>query len=439
MNMNYALSYINAALVRKCHTVLFQKRASSVKYTNLRVVKYATPIVTRRSRQPSFHPQTMNNLHVSLTEFRNESRVLKETKSITEAGIAKHVYVASLHAPDQSEHESISDKVTLNRISLWTRRLPKKSWAHAAKYIEFSFRILFKYRKCDIGIINIHHIALLPLGILLKYFYGAVLVYDTHELETEVEGLHGLQKTLLKLVEKTCVGYCDQIFVVSEKIADWYVEAYGGPRPVVVFNSPLYKEHPRSDKLRKTLGIPAETVIFLYQGGFFEGRGIEIILETFESLSDTRASVVFMGYGPLIERIQTASYAYRNIYFHPAVPPGDLLNYTASADVGLSLIEGSCLSYLYSMPNKLFEYTMAGLPVIVSNMPEMATYVTENCLGVVMEAHSRVALLEAIKRLKNSNLDLLKHNAHITSKAYSWEVQEQKMLRAYRELLDRKA
>lgn len=381
----------------------------------------------------------MNNLHISLTEFRNESRVLKETMSVSREGIADHVYIVSLHAPDQLEFERITDHISLNRIQLCARRLPKVGWAHAIKYIEFSFRILRRYWKRDIGIINIHHIELLPLGVLLKICFRALLIYDTHELETEVEGLHGRRKQLLKWLERTCIRHCDQVFVVSEKIADWYAETYGGLRPIVVFNSPPYTPPPHSNKLREALGIPPETTIFLYQGGFFEGRGIEIILGAFQNLRDKKAVVVFLGYGPMAEKIKAAAVQHGNIYFHPAVAPEDLLNYTASADVGLSLIEGSCLSYLYSMPNKLFEYAMAGLPVVVSNMPEMAAYVTKHRLGVVATAHSRDALLEAMQRLENSNLDSLKHNALTASQAYSWKIQEQKMLKAYRRLLDRPA
>lgn len=377
----------------------------------------------------------MNNLHVSLTEFRNESRVVKETISIAKGSVAHHVYIAALHAPDQSECERIADRVTLNRIRLRTRGFPKKTWAHAIKYFEFSIRILGRYRKRDVGIINIHHIGLLPLGILLKHFFGAFLVYDTHELETEVEGLDGKRKKMLKWLEKACIRHCDEVFVVSAKIADWYADNYAIPRPTVVFNSPPYQNCPHSNKLRKALNISPETTIFLYQGGLFKGRGIEVILETFGSLHDANAAVVIMGYGPLQDTVQQAAKNCRNIYFHPAVPIGDLLDYTASADVGLSLIEGSCLSYLYSMPNKLFEYAMAGLPVIVSNMPEMASYVNDHSLGLVVKEHSSAALRDAMQRLASSDLESLKRNALTASRTHCWEVQEQKMLNAYRRLL----
>jgi len=70
------------------------------------------------------------------------------------------------------------------------------------KYLEFVYRITLFYRKKDIQMVNIHSVAFLPFGVLLKYFYNARLIYDTHELETETNGSNGIRKKLSKLIEK---------------------------------------------------------------------------------------------------------------------------------------------------------------------------------------------------------------------------------------------
>ena len=163
----------------------------------------------------------MNNLHISLTEFRNESRVLKETNSLIKYGIADTVYIASLYASNLEKEQRYSERLILNRFKLKTRNLSKYFFMQVFKYIEFVCKVTFFYQTRAIKMVNVHSIALLPLGVLLKYLYKAKLVYDAHELETETSGLSGARKKLAKFMEKDMIKKCDLIFVVSENIADW--------------------------------------------------------------------------------------------------------------------------------------------------------------------------------------------------------------------------
>ena len=87
----------------------------------------------------------MNNLHISLTEFRNESRVLKETNSILNHDIASKVYIASLHADDLDEEIIYSDNLILNRFKLKSRNLSKNLFFQVLKYFEFLYRIRYDY------------------------------------------------------------------------------------------------------------------------------------------------------------------------------------------------------------------------------------------------------------------------------------------------------
>ena len=108
-----------------------------------------------------------------------------------------------------------------------------------------------------------------------------------------------------------------------------------------------------------------------------------------------------MGYGTLENLIQKISKEYKNIYFHKAVSPDVLLDYTSSADFGISTIEDSCLSYRYCLPNKMFEYLMAGIPVIVSNLYEMKRLVESNMVGTVAKENTSDVLKEAIKEAED--------------------------------------
>lgn len=377
----------------------------------------------------------MNNLHISLTEFRNESRVIKETNSLVKSGLVKKVYIASLHSGDLKEKEQLSERVTLKRFALRTRSWPKNALAQSCKYFEFCYRVYKEYREKDIKIVNIHALGLLPLGVLLKYLFKAKLIYDTHELETEVNGINGLRKSLRKFIEKRLIKYVDLTFVVSENIADWYQKEYNIERPPVIFNAPMIYEPQSNDIFREKLSISTEQIIFLYQGGLSAGRGILLLLESFKARTDNKAVIVFMGYGQLEEEIKNAEKQYENIFFYPAVSPHIVLAHTESADIGFSIIENTCLSYYFCMPNKLFEYAMAGLPVIVSNMKEMSEFVKNNQMGVIAEELTVTGINEAVDYMLTLDILTLKKNSREKALLHSWAVQEVKMLNAYEELM----
>jgi glycosyltransferase involved in cell wall biosynthesis len=380
----------------------------------------------------------MNNLHISLTEFRNESRVLKETNSLLRHNIASRVYIASLHADGLENGKMYSEDLILNRFSLSSRKLGKNIFVQVLKYIEFLVQVTLFYKKKDIGLVNIHSFALLPLGVFLKKFYGARLVYDTHELETETNNHNGIRKKLAKYVEKKLIKSCDLVLVVSENIADWYANEYNITRPGVVKNAPRLFEQKKTNHFRTKLGIREDSSIVLYQGGLSEGRGVNLLLDCFKVRMDDNVVVVFMGYGELEDEIKEASKTKNNIFFYPAVSPEVVLEYTSSADIGISYIENTCLSYYYCLPNKLFEYAMAGLPVIVSNMKEMKELVEYYDMGIIVNNENVSAMNEAIKKVLTSDLELMKTNARRCAEENAWEVQEIIMINEYKKVLNGK-
>lgn len=380
----------------------------------------------------------MNNLHISLTEFRNESRVLKETNSILNYNITSKVYIASLHADDLEEEKIYNDNLILNRFKLSSRKLSKNLFVQVLKYFEFIFRVTKFYKNKDIKMINIHSIALLPFGVFLKYFYKSKLVYDTHELETETNGSIGLRKKVAKFMEKSLIKKCDLIFVVSENIADWYAKEYDIQRPIVVKNAPKLIKSKKTNYFRKNLSIKDESIIVLYQGGLSKGRGVDLLLEAFKKREDDKVVIVFMGYGQLEEEIKNASKEKNNIFFHPAVTPEVVLEYTSSGDIGISFIENTCLSYYYCLPNKLFEYSMAGLPVIVSNMKEMRELVEKYDMGIIVQDDKVNSMNNAIDKILQSDIKQMKQNARRCAEENSWEVQEIKMINEYKRVLNEK-
>lgn len=378
----------------------------------------------------------MNNLHISLTDFQNESRMIKETNTIVSEGLAENVFIAALHTEGLKEDEVVQQNIFVHRFSLISRKLSRGLISQLLKYVEFVLRVVWFYRNKNIGMVNVHALGLLPLGVLFKLIFRSKLIYDTHELETEVDGLAGIRKKLSKIVEKFFIKYTDLVLVVGEGIADHYQQSYDIERPTVVLNAPRFRHQQRSDLLRQSLKIPQEKKIFLYQGSLSEGRGVELLVEAFENWQMDQVAMVFMGYGPLEDFVKEATRKSPNIYFHPAVSPHEVLKYTASADMGFSLIENTCLSYFLCMPNKLFEYAMVGIPVVVSNMKEMARFVNDHKIGFVVEDLTKEGVRTTVTKILSGEQDDLRSNALSAAKSNSWEVQELKMVDAYRKVLN---
>ena len=380
----------------------------------------------------------LNNLHIVMNEFRHPSRILKQVGSISSLTDINHVYVASLCGNGQKTDEQINEQASLKRFRLRTRWLPKGLLVQVVKYIEFTCRIFLFYRDKNIGLVNIHHFSLLPLGFLMKLSYGAKLIYDTHELETETNGLSGTKKLFSKIVESVLIKKADHIFVVSENIADWYEEKYGIKRPTVVLNAPSLFPFQESNVFRDIFNLRADQKIFLYQGMLASGRGIELLLDCFAERKDDAVVIIFLGYGPLEKEINNAASLSGNIFFHAAVSPKILLKYTSSADIGVALIPKVSLSDYYCMPNKLFEYCMAGLPVLASNLKEMSEFVERYQIGFVSKNLSSLSINKIVDEIAMTDITKFKKNARRAAEENSWEIQEKKMLAHYYNLFDSK-
>lgn len=373
----------------------------------------------------------MNNLHITLTEFRNESRVLKEAKTLLEHGVVDVVHVAALHSDDLAIDQSYSERLIAHRFKLTTKKFSKNLTIQLLKYFEYCFRVYFYYKNKDIKLVNVHSLGLLPLGVLLKFLFNAKLIYDAHELETEKNGDGGLRRKISKWVEKILIKQSDLTIVVSESIADWYAKEYNIVRPEVILNAPNYRKLIKTNHFRQNLGIRDDQIILLYQGGLAVARGVQLILDAFKARDDDGVIVVFMGYGNLENEIKFISSQNDNIFYYPAVAPQIVLEYTASADLGIHLIQNNCLNHYYCMPNKLFEYAMAGLPVLVSNMKDMSELVTNNQIGAVISDFSAAGINRAIDEFLERDLASMKANAYGIACENAWEVQEKKMLAAY--------
>ncbi len=216
---------------------------------------------------------------------------------------------------------------------------------------------------------------------------------------------------------------------------DFLANLYGSiPDPArAVINVPEPTEiHPRD--LRPELGLVPDTKILLYQGSIQENRGIEPAIDAIELLDDV--VLVIVGYGYYRDQLQNLvsdrGLAERVRFFGP-IPNDELLHWTASADVGLCNIVNASISYYTTLPNKLFEYVMAEVPVLGSDSPGIGKVVEETGVGEVVDPVDPHSLAAATAKIL-ADPEPYREACRGARERYNWDVESQKLLEVYERL-----
>ena len=370
----------------------------------------------------------MKIVNLVLNNFVNDSRVLKTSSSLVNFG--HDVSVVALHEAGLAVREEVNG-VKIHRIPLSTRSWPKRKFIQIFKLIEFIVRFSLEYRRSDI--LHCNDLNGLLVGCFCKFTRPKIkIIYDSHEYAiNDAPNQSNASIKLRFFLEWVFIHFSNQVINVSDSIANEYARLYGIPKPHLVLNCPAYVDQPSRNLFREKLGIRADQAIFLYQGGLARGRGVELLLEAFSGLESDGIVLICMGYGPLEELIREKANENQTIFFYPAVSPDVLLSYTSSADYGISFIEDSCLSYRYCLPNKLFEYLMAGLPVITSNLFEMKRLVEKEKVGVVARDNTIEGFKEAVFELINKDYSVVQGDVYSARKKYCWHEQEKVLKEIY--------
>ena len=239
-----------------------------------------------------------------------------------------------------------------------------------------------------------------------------------------------------RLVERLAVHYVDLFIVVSKPIADWYKQYYGLSAVYTIMNVPRRPtSEPRSSTVfRDRFGIGADEIVFISHGLLGEGRGTEVLLDVFAELGPPY-HMVFMGYGPLVERIREWASRNANIHYHPAVRPEEVLTYASGADVGMALIHTS-MSGSYTMPNKFFEYLFSGLPVIVGGNVEMARITREFDCGWVVKISQR-DVARVVGDISWAAIEGKRSGVAGCARHFSWETEQRKLAKLYQDMFAR--
>lgn len=379
------------------------------------------------------HTRSKNlNVHLYTSNFKHESRILKETQALADHQITHKILMIGISDNKLPSWEKLDAQRSIYRVVL-RFNIGKGFLKKIFNLIEWHLRVFFFLVFKPVDMINCHSLTVLPLGCLLKLFKRCPLIYDTHELETETVTLTKFRKKPSKIIEKWLIKYADLIFVVSPSIEAWYRKTYQLDNIYTIRNIPNFTHSKIPAKkptpFKQKFNIPENHIVFLYQGSLGYGRGVDLLLTCFQN-APLDKHIVFMGFGELEEEIKEFAKQHQNIHFHPAVKSDELYWHTQNADVGIHLIENSCLNHYYCLPNKIFEYMLSGLPVIVSDLADMSALIKQYQSGIAIK-RDKETVEKLISNISLEQLNIFKQNLIGLEKKLNWKNEEALMIQAY--------
>lgn len=360
----------------------------------------------------------------------HDQRVKKTCGTLSRLGWETHLL--GRHLP---QSEPLPQDLQGTRLNLFFH---KGALFYAALQIRFFWFLLF--RRMD-GIWANDLDTLLP-AFLISRIRGIPLVYDSHEFFTEAAGLthRRFQRGVWLAVERSLHPRIRAVLTVNESIAaqlhQRYPNAKSG-RPLVLRNMPM--RAPRVQVAGREafarVGIPTDRPIALLQGAFMDtDRGIREAVEA--ARGQDRFRLVLIGAGPEWEwanQEQSAVDLAQRLFCLPKQPYEELRKFTASADVGLSLDKGVHGNYLLSLPNKLFDYIHAGIPVVASPLPEVEKVVKGWDVGVTAVGHDAGSIQMAIEAVLQKPRSHWEHACAQAAEFLHWGADEPQIAVVLRE------
>ena len=273
-------------------------------------------------------------------------------------------------------------------------------------YAEYAKRLflLLLFARCKLIVANDLD-TLLPCWLVAR-LRGRQLVYDSHEFFTEVpelfkpDGRPRLARRVWLAMERWIFPTLRHVITVNDSIAKAYTERYGNAI-AVVRNIPMPRELGPLPT-RAALELPQDRFIVVLQGsGINVQRGGEEAVLAMRELPGALLLVIGGGDAwPVLERLVQEHGLHDRVRLLPRMPYERMMQYTRNADLGLSLDKDTNLNYRYSLPNKLFDYFRAGIPALVTDLPEVAGIVRRYGAGVVVPTADPVLIAAEVRTLQ---------------------------------------
>jgi glycosyltransferase involved in cell wall biosynthesis len=288
-------------------------------------------------------------------------------------------------------------------------------------YAEFNLRLFFFLLFSKKTILLANDLDTLVPNYLIGKLQRKKLVFDSHELFSEIPELvhRPFVKKIWTLLENWLLPNLKNAYTVCDSIAHYYAKKYN-TKFNVIRNLPTHKNSAiRSEFVFDTSGKK----VIIYQGSVNVGRGLELMIDTISFLPN--CILVIVGSGDISKELETLVSKKKlenQVKLFGAVSPQKLHTITPLANLGISIEEDLGLNYRFALPNKIFDYIQAEVPVLVSDLPEMKKIITDYKVGEVVTNRTPKILAEQIEKLLDKNFSIALKTA---KNDLIWEHQEQ--------------
>lgn len=296
-------------------------------------------------------------------------------------------------------------------------------------YFFFNFRLYFFLTLNKVDALFANDLDTLWANYCASKMKKIPLIYDSHEIFCEVPELQKtpLKKKIWERLERRILPKLKHCITVNQSIADYFKEKYNIPF-FVVRNIP--QETPNfKPKSKQELGIPVNRKILILQGaGINIERGAEELVQAMVSVD---AHLYIIGGGdvfPVLKKMITELNLTEKITIKDKMTKSELLHFTYNADIGISIDKDTNLNYHFSLPNKIFDYIQAGIPVLASNLPEIKNIITRYNIGCIIDNHEPKHIAEKLnKMLNSSDYKTWKENTAKAASENNWENEKQNL------------
>lgn len=264
------------------------------------------------------------------------------------------------------------------------------------------------------------------------------LIYDSHEINVEnyFSGKRDILARIMKLIEQYFVRRVDLMICVSHAAADFFAQTYKIQKPMVVTNCSLQREAVQTPP-QKNSGFEV-----LNHGQFYVGRGYDVMINACHLVKDyPEIRLALRGLGGMEQQLRSMADKLENkeqFVFYPPVKVQELIPMAAKSHVGVAITVPICLNFKLSVSNKLFEYASAGLPVIMSDIPEHRYLNEKYNFGIIIPQDTPEEFAKAAIRLYQDKelYNTLARNAQRLSAEVNWETEFGRLIEAEKKLLN---
>jgi len=353
----------------------------------------------------------LKRIVISVTnDLTTDQRVEKTCEALSEIGYDVVLVGRKLKTslPIQKNYKTVRFRLLFNKGFLF--------------YAEFNIRLFIFLLFTKKNLLFSNDLDTLLPNYLLSLLQQKTLVFDSHELFSEIPEL--VTKPRIKnfwlYLEKKLIPKLKNVITVSNSIKNHYLNLYGVSATVVRNIPKIQKIDPKEFDVNTD-----EKKIILYQGAVNIGRGIELMIDTMPLLD--KYLFIVIGDGDILKELKEKvklQNLNNKVKFLGKKSPEELKKLTLSASIGMSLEEDLGLNYRYALPNKVFDYLHANIPVIIADLPEMRALIEKYSFGEILTERSPEVLAKIIKQMTTKSY---KKELAMAKEKLNWSKEKKKL------------